>query len=134
MSSNDPGIQSLSGHLRTLGGCWIVYGIIRLVLATLLVLYSGTATVMFGALLSRVPDPFTLMGVFHFMCILMIALSIVCGILGLIAGLALLGGKVSGRTLALIAGFLSLSNIPLGTTLGIYTLVVLLPPPGAQSR
>ena len=134
MSSDDPGIQSLSGHLRTLGGCWIVYGIIRLVLATLLVLYSGTATVMFGALLSRVPDPFTLMGVFHFMCILMIALSIVCGILGLIAGLALLGGKVSGRTLALIAGFLSLSNIPLGTTLGIYTLVVLLPPPGAQSR
>ena len=134
MSSNDPGIQSLSGHLRTLGGCWIVYGIIRLVLATLLVLYSGTATVMFGALLSRVPDPFTLMGVFHFMYILMIALSIVCGILGLIAGLALLGGKVSGRTLALIAGFLSLSNIPLGTTLGIYTLVVLLPPPGAQSR
>jgi hypothetical protein len=134
MSSNDPGIQSLSGHLRTLGGCWIVYGIIRLVLATLLVLYSGTATVMFGALLSRVPDPFTLMGVFHFMCILMIALSIVCGILGLMAGLALLGGKASGRTLALIAGFLSLSNIPLGTTLGIYTLVVLLPPPGAQSR
>jgi hypothetical protein len=103
-------------------------------MATLLVVYSGTATVMFGALLSRVPDPFTLMGVFHFMCILMIALSIVCGILGLMAGLALLGGKASGRTLALIAGFLSLSNIPLGTTLGIYTLVVLLPPPGAQSR
>jgi len=40
-----------------LGGCWIVYGVIRLVQATLLVLYSGTATVMFGALLSRVPDP-----------------------------------------------------------------------------
>jgi hypothetical protein len=134
MSSDDPGIQSLSGHLRTLGGCWIVYGVIRLVLATLLVLYSGTATVMFGALLSRVPDPFTLMSVFHFIYIVMIVLSVVCGILELMAGLALLGGKVSGRTLALIAGFLSLSNIPLGTTLGIYTLVVLLPPGGAQSR
>ena len=47
MSSNDAGIQSLSGHFRALGGCWIVYGVIRLVLATLLVLYSGTATVMF---------------------------------------------------------------------------------------
>jgi hypothetical protein len=64
----------------------------------------------------------------------MIALSIVCGILGLLAGLALLGGKVSGRTLGLIAGFLSLSNIPLGTTLGIYTLVVFLPPGAAQWR
>jgi len=134
MSSDDPGIQSPSGQLRTLGGCWIVYGVIRLVLATLLVLYSGTATVMFGALLSRVPGPFTLMGVFHSMYILMIALSIVCGILGLMAGLALFGGKQSGRTLALIAGFLSLSNIPLGTTLGIYTLVVFLPPGRAQSR
>jgi hypothetical protein len=88
---------------------------------------------MFGALLSRVPDPFTLMRAFHVIYILMIALSIVCGIVGLMAGLALLGGKVSGRTFVLIAGFLSLSNIPLGTTLGIYTLVVLLPRGGAQS-
>jgi hypothetical protein len=134
MSSDDPGIQSPSGQLRTLGGCWIAYGVIRLVLATLLVLYSGTATVMFGALLSRVPDPFTLMSVFHFMYIVMIVLSVVCGILGLMAGLALLGGQRSGRRLALIAGFLSLSNIPLGTALGIYTLVVLLPPGGGQSR
>ena len=134
MSSEDPGIQSLSSHLRTLGGCWIVYGVIRLVLATLRVLYSGTATVMFGALLSRVPDPFTLMSVFHFMYVVMIVLSIVCGILGIMAGLALLGGKQSGRTLALIAGFLSLSNIPLGITLGIYTLVVFLLPGRAQSR
>ena len=134
MSSNDPGIRRLSGHLRTLGGCWIVYGVIRLILATLLVLYSGTATVMFGALLSRVPDPFTLMGVFHFLYIAMIALSVVCGILGLMAGLALLRGKQSGRTLAILAGVLSVSNIPLGTALGIYTLVVLLPRGGAELR
>jgi hypothetical protein len=51
--------------------------------------------------------------------------------LGLTAGLALLGGQQSGRRLALIAGFLSLSNIPLGTALGVYTLVVLLPLAGA---
>jgi len=43
------------------------------------------------------------------------------------AGPALLAGRQLGRTLALIAGFLSLPNIPLRTTLGIYTLVVLLP-------
>ena len=134
MSSNDPGIQNLSGHFRTLGVCWIVYGVVRLVLATLLVLYNGTATVMFGALLNRVPDPFTLMGIFHFIYIVVIALSVLCGILGVMAGLALLGGRRVGHTLALIAGFLSLSNIPLGTTLGIYTLVVLLPPGRAQSR
>jgi hypothetical protein len=134
MSSDDPADQSLSGHLRTLGICWIVYGVIRLVLAILLVVYGGTATVMFGALLNRVPDPFTLMGVFHFMYIVMIVLSALCGILGIMAGLALLGGQPSGRTLALVAGFLSLTNLPVGTTLGIYTLIVLLPRAGAQSR
>ncbi len=127
MSSHDPVAPSLSGHLRTLGICWIVYGVIRLIMAVCLVIYGSTATVMFGTLLNRVPDPLTLMGVFHFMYTVMIALSAVCGILGIMAGLALLAERRSGRTLALVAGFLSLSNIPLGTTLGIYTLVMLLP-------
>jgi len=104
-----------------------MYGVIRLIVAVCLVVYSGTATVMFGALLNRVPDPFTLMTDFHVIYTLLIALSAVCGILGIVAGLALLAGNRVGRTLALIAAFLSLSDIPLGTTLGIYTLVVLLP-------
>jgi hypothetical protein len=134
MISDNLAAQSLGGHLRTLGGCWIVYGVIRLVLAILLFVYSSSATLMFGALLNRVHDPFTLMSVFHFMYIVMIALSVVCGILGLIAGLALLAGQQSGRRLALVVGVLSLSNIPLGTALGTYTLVVLLPLAGAQSR
>jgi hypothetical protein len=134
MSSEDPRAQSLSGHIRTLGRCWIVYGVIRMTMAVCLAIYGSIATLMFGALLNRVPDPFTLMGVFHFMYTVMIALSVLCGILGLMAGLALLGGQRSGRMLALIAGFLSLSNIPLGIALGIYTLVVLLPTGGAQSR
>jgi hypothetical protein len=127
MSSVDPIAQSASRHLRTLGICWIVYGVIRLIMAVCLFVYSGTATVMFGALLNRIPDPFTMMTDFHVIYTLVIALSAVCGILGIVAGLALLAGNRSGRMLALIAAFLSLSNIPLGTTLGIYTLVVLLP-------
>jgi hypothetical protein len=126
VTSDDPTTRKQSSPLRTLGGCWIAYGFVRLVLAFLLVLYNGTATVMFGALLSRVPNPFALMSVFHFAYIVMIGLSVVCGILGLLAGAALVAGQRSGRMLGLIAGFLSLSNIPLGTTLGIYTLIILL--------
>ena len=132
MASDDLIAQNPSGHLPILGGCWIVYGVIRLIMAVCLFIYSSTATVMFGALLNRVPDPFALMTDFHVLYAIMIALSVVCGILGIIAGLALLAGNRSGRMLALIAGFLSLSNIPLGTTLGIYTLVVLLPMRVAQ--
>lgn len=124
MTSNDSVAPGLGDHARPLGICWVAYGVIRLAMAVWLVSFGGTATLMFGALLNRVADPFTLMGAFHFLYAATIVLSVVCGVLGLLAGLALLGGQRSGRTLCLIAGFLSLPNIPLGTTLGIYTLIV----------
>jgi hypothetical protein len=58
MSSDNAIAQNPSGHLRTLGTFWIIYGVLRLIMAVCLFIYSGTATVMFGALLNRVPNPF----------------------------------------------------------------------------
>jgi hypothetical protein len=104
-----------------------VYGILRLLAAVWLVFFQGTATVMFGALLVRVPNPFALMSDFHALYGAWIVLSILCGVLGLLAGAVLLSSKSSARRLPLIAAFLSLSEVPFGTTLGIYTLVVLVP-------
>jgi hypothetical protein len=115
------------GNSSTLGALWIVYAILRLVAVILLVLYTGTATVMFGALLTRVPDPYTLMTTFHILYIAAIIVTALSGVLGLFAGLALLAGWSSARSLSLVAAFLSLSDLPLGTTLGIYTLIVFLP-------
>jgi hypothetical protein len=99
---------------------------LRLVGAVWLALFSNTATLMFGALLNRVPDPFRMMNTFHFVYGLLVAISVVCGIVGIMAGLALLTGSRPGRALAIIASFLALSSIPLGTTLGIYSLIILL--------
>lgn len=126
MMADDLVAQKLARHLRILGICWILYGIVRLVTAAGLVIFSSTATMMFGALLNRVSDPFTLMNIFHFIYGLLVVISAVCGILGVLAGLTLRAGSRSGRTLAIVAGFLSISSIPLGTTLGIYTLIVLI--------
>jgi hypothetical protein len=67
------------------------------------------------------------MDVFHFLYAVTIGLSAVCALVGFVAGLALLAGQQVGRKLALIAAVLSVSDIPLGITLGIYTLVELLP-------
>lgn len=120
------GDASPGGNLKTLGLLWIAYGIIRLAAAILLVLYSGTATVMFGALLTRVPDPFTLMSFFHFLYVVAIIVTALAGIFGLLAGLALHAEKASARSLSLAASFLSLCDIPFGTTLGIYTLIIFL--------
>jgi hypothetical protein len=111
----------------TLGLCWIVYGILRLAAGIWLILFTPTATVMFGALLNRVADPFPLMTAFHFFYACAIVLSAIAGVVGLVAGLMLASGNKSGRLLAIIAAVLSVSNLPVGTTLGIYTLVVFLP-------
>jgi hypothetical protein len=127
MSLDESAAGNLSGHRRILGVCWIVYGILRLIIGICLVLFSGTATVMFGALLGRVPNPFALMGDFHVVYAGIVVLTVLCGLFGILAGLALLANQRPARTLALIAAFLSVSEIPFGTTLGIYTLIVLLP-------
>lgn len=126
MTADNPTAPKLAWHVRTLGICWVLYGILCLVMAVWLVFFETTATVMFGALLNRVPDPFRLMDFFHFTYGLVVALAALRGILGILAGGSLLAGSRSGRMLALVAAFLSLCDIPLGTTLGIYSLVVLL--------
>jgi len=120
--------SSASGGLRhpTLGLCWILYGILRLAAGIWLILFTPTATVMFGALLTRVANPFPLMSAFHIFYTCAIVLSAAAGVVGLIAGLMLMSGSRSSRPLAILAAILSVSNLPIGTTLGVYTLVVLL--------
>jgi uncharacterized membrane protein len=111
-----------SGNWRVLGSLWVVYGIIRLAVVILLVLYSGVATVMFGALLVSVSEALPLMTIFHFFYAVATIVTALAGFTGLLAGLALLAGRASARTLSIAASFLSVSDLPLGTTLGIYTL------------
>jgi hypothetical protein len=129
--------QSLAGSQpRVLGVCWIAYGILRLAVTMWLIVFTTTATLMFGAWLTRVPDPFTLMSVFHFVYLGVTMWSAVAGVVGILAGVTLLAGQRSGRVIAIIAAFLSLPELPIGIALGVYTLVVLLPatPTAAATR
>jgi hypothetical protein len=127
MPTNPPPAQNLRANSTTLGALWIVYGILRLVAAILLLLYTGTATVMFGALLTRVPNPYTLMTTFHIFYIAATFVTALSGLFGLLAGTSLLTAKPFARGFSLLAAFLSLSDLPFGTTLGIYTLIIFLP-------
>jgi len=121
----DPG--NLNTSARTLGILWIIYGVARILLAVWLLAFQVTAKLMFGSLLSRVPNPYSLMDTFHLVYAAIILLSIVCGVLGVLAGFALLGNWSSAPVLALAAAFLSLSELPLGLMLGVYTIAKLLP-------
>jgi hypothetical protein len=118
---------SLNGQRRILAACWLVYGVLRVIAGICLIAFSGTATVMFGSLLDRVPNPFAMMRNFHVVYTGIVVLAFLCGIFGVLAGLALLANQRVARTLALLAAFFSVSEIPFGTTLGIYTLIVFLP-------
>ncbi len=129
------GSRSLaSTQPRILGLCWIVYGVLRLVMTFWLLTFTTTATLMFGALLTRVPDPFSLMSLFHFLYLGVMIWSAVSGVVGILAGVTLLSGQRSARPLAIAAALLSLSELPFGIALGVYTLVVVVPPYSAATR
>jgi hypothetical protein len=113
--------------MRNLGILWVVYGLLRLITTLGVFMYSGTLTLMWGALLSRVPNPFALMSDFHAFLILAIILGTATGVIAILAGLALMSGGASARRLGIVAAFFGLIGGPLGIALGAYTLVVLVP-------
>jgi hypothetical protein len=119
---------------RILGLCWIVYGVLRLAMTFWLLTFTTAATLMFGALLTRVPDPFSLMSLFHFLYLGVIIWSAVSGVVGILAGVTILSGQRSARPLAIAAALLSLSELPFGIALGVYTLVVMVPPYSVAPR
>lgn len=127
MPTYNPSKAALNYNPRILGIGWVIYGAIRLLVGLWMIAFSGTATVMFGALLTRVPNPYSLMDAFHLLYLCAVVWTVTAGALAIIAGLALLAGKSIGRSFGIIAAFLSLSDLPLGIMLSIYTLIVLLP-------
>lgn len=112
---------------RTLGVLWLFYAILRFAGAAFILVYSATLTLMWGALITRVPNPFALMSFFHVFLVFAMVLNIIAGIFALLAALALLGRTGSTRTMALVASFFALINGPLGIALGAYTLVIFVP-------
>jgi hypothetical protein len=120
-------VSESGGTYGTLGVLWAVYAILRFAGVAFIVVYEGMLTVMWGAIITRVANPFALMSLFHFFLVFAIVLNIVAGIVSLFAAIALLGRSGSARKLALVASFFGLTNGPLGIALGAYTLVICFP-------
>ena len=124
---NNPSNVSWGSRSSTLGILWALYGISRLIIALVLVVFSATATLMFGALLSRLPNPFALMSDFHLLYVCIIFWNIFSGIVALVAAADLLGRRASARKVAILAAFIALPVPFFGIILGVYTLFVLFP-------
>jgi hypothetical protein len=119
--SAHPGALTSSGT-KALGLAWTVYGVFRLAVTVWLISFTTTATLMFGALLSRVPDPYTLMTVFHILYSAVIVWSGISAVLGIVAGLTMLASQRGSRILVVAAALLALPELPFGIMLGVYTM------------
>lgn len=108
----------------TLGALWFLYGLMRITMAVLLVVLSGTARLMFGALLVRVPHPLPWMTFFEVVYWIIIAWCVLCAILSVIAAGALFVESRTAGRLATLAALVCLPEVPFGLVLGVYTLLV----------
>jgi hypothetical protein len=122
-----------SGH-ATLGILWLLYGVICLAKAAWIVVYTSTLTLMWGAIITRVADPFFWMNAFHIWLIGAVVLLVLTGILAFIAGFALMQSRMSGPGWPVIVSVLAILTGPLGIALGTYTMVATVRPPMGETR
>jgi hypothetical protein len=121
----DDSVRAVNKNVPLAAG-WLIFGVFRLIVAIWMLSFAGTATVMFGTLLNRVPNPYSLMGVFHIVYSCWMILSAASGVFALLTGITLMSGAGVSRLVALTAAFLSVPFLPVGTMLGTYTMVLFL--------
>lgn len=114
-------------HRKTLAALWGLYGVICFVEVAWVAVHVQSFTVMWGAILSRVPNPYPWMRLFQAALVVGVALLVLAALFSLLAASALLARSRSRRNMTLVAGFLGLVTGPLGLALGVYTLVLALP-------
>jgi hypothetical protein len=117
---------------KTLGVLWAIDSVLCFLEVTWLVVRADTLSVMWGTVLSRVPNPYSWMSFFHLVLTIAVALLLLAGVFSLLAASALLTRTRSDRNTAMMAGFFGLVTGPLGLVLGVYTLILLLPRAAAE--
>jgi len=112
-------------HVRLLGILWMAYSALIVVGGVVLAVIAQT---FFGRVvhLPSGPGPEITNWLRPFLTFIA-GVVVVKGAAGFFAGWGLAQREPWARVVALVVGFISLFNIPLGTALGIYTLWVLLP-------
>jgi len=117
-------------HLDTIGLLWIVYGLLYVAGGLLFFVLFGLAGVGTGvAALSGGADELMFMGG-GYIAVAVFG-GVVFGLLGLphlIVGLAVRRRRPWSRIGALVLAAIALLNLPLGTLLGVYTIVKMVDP------
>lgn len=121
-------LQTLAVHVRIMGMLWAIYGVFEIVMAFWTVTMSKVYLPVFQKILSsQANSPFSSPAAVRAVLTWSAIFALVTGALGLFAGWMLLRRERPGRAIALVAAFVCLIQIPIGTGLAIYTMVELLP-------
>ncbi|MDX1583948.1 MAG: hypothetical protein R3338_10150 [Thermoanaerobaculia bacterium] len=112
-------------HVTIIGACYIALGVIGLIIGAVVV------TSLVGAgLMSQDPDAMTALSL---IAMVISTIFVVLAIPSFLAGIGLLKFRPWARILAIVLGILNLFNVPFGTILGIYTIVILMRDDVAES-
>lgn len=107
----------MESHIKILGWLYIIFGIIGLLSAGCLgIILVGSGFISQDEIAMRVLVITTIViGLF----------TLLISVPGIVAGWGLLGYRPWARILTIVLGILNLLGFPIGTILGVYTLVVL---------
>jgi hypothetical protein len=111
----------------------MVYTVLMVAAAVWIILYNRTLTVMWGAIISHVADPFAWMSAFHFLLGATVAMALISAAFSPLAAVALMLGTAASRALGLIAAAFGMLGTPPGIALGVFTVAILFPL-GGESR
>lgn len=117
----------MRGHINTVGACFLVWGLVQLGLAV----FIGLAFAGLGgglAFLGAAEGDGELAvvgGVYGILGTVVALFAAVMALPSFIAGFGIRKRAGWGRIAGIVVGILSLSNMPLGTLLGVYALVTL---------
>jgi hypothetical protein len=120
-------MQADNDRYRTLGILWGIYGLLMIAAAAWIMVYNRTLTVMWGAIVNRVADPFAWMDVFHLFLGATVVMALISAAFSLLAAFALMSGARSSRKLGLIAAAFGMLGTPPGVALGVFSVAILFP-------
>ena len=116
--------MSIESHVRTIGILHIVHSAFLVLIGLfLLALMAGI-----GAVTEDETAFFVLGGIGTLLSVILLILALP----GLIGAVGLLQRQPWGRILTLVVSFLKLIDFPLGTALGVYSIVILLREDGVE--
>ncbi len=109
----------MQDHVKILGILWIVFGAFSLFGAMFIfLLFLGIAYIPGVDIAAG--------GILRLIGLIAGSYLGLVGLPKVIGGIGLLNGKEWGRVLVIIMAFVSLVNVPVGTAIGVYSLIVLL--------